>query len=139
MPEQQARIELKGLQKLLRNFGAAPGVVKRLATEGLEEASELVKNRLAGYTQTRPPKPPGSTYRRTFRLQRSIEKEVVTERFLARVGTDLYYAPYVIGKTQAAIHRGRWYTIETVAEEKAAPVGLIFSQKLAELAEELVD
>ena len=31
------------------------------------------------------------------------------------VGSEIKYAPYVIGKgTQAKVHRGRWYTLEGV-------------------------
>lgn len=77
------------------------------------EAATFIKT----YTQTAGPrKPEGSTYRRTFRLQRSSEKQITRNTFPVegRWEAKADYASRVIGLAaqQAPIHAGRWPILE---------------------------
>jgi len=80
-----------------------------------------------------PPKPEGSTYERTGTLGRSLGSgmeggqgagrpdiyEIThgSRMDKAEFGTNLSYAPHVIGKNQADVHEGRWWTLEKVARD----------------------
>jgi len=98
-----------------------------------QEMERTIKQALAhtqGSVPPYPAPPPGSSYVRTGTLGRTIglggradiyETRRVGAGYEARLGTRLDYAPYVIGpETQAAPHRGRWWTMRTVLE-KAMP------------------
>jgi len=76
-----------------------------------------------------PPPPPGSKYRRTMRLGQSITSLASTNPdSLSKVepmfggvrgiiGTNVSYAHFVIKEgEQAAVHQGRWWTLERVIE-----------------------
>lgn len=93
-----------------------------------------------------------SSYRRTYQLGRSLgvdEKggkisppDVYTVKeyqasgmMEAEFGTNLEYAPYVIGDyTQAWVHRGRWWTMRKVADRAVPKIRKIFQNMLDELA-----
>jgi len=85
--------------------------VERL-TERAEQATLITQ-----YTQAaQPTKPAGSTYIRTFKMQRSSERRI-THRPLPVEGSweaKTKYASSVIGlaQDQAPIHRGRWPPLE---------------------------
>ena len=112
-------LEVQGLDALIRRFGKSKPIVRQEAGDALEKGVVLLHRKLAGYTQNTPSKPPGSTYDRTFTLARTFTHKVERSKFLGRVGTNLHYGPYVMSKSgQAAIHRGRWYTVESVGKEQ---------------------
>ena len=72
-----------------------------------------------------PPKPAGSTYRRTNTLKHGWTEKVTGDRsgWLAVVGNRVKYAPYVQDATrQAEIHQGRWQTVQSVAKDKQAEI-----------------
>jgi len=80
-----------------------------------------------------PSKPPGSTYIRTFDLQRASKKQR-TRRVLPEISgiwsvdeSKVRYGDYVLGTRtqQAAIHRGRWKSktdVEKEAKNKAPQI-----------------
>jgi len=76
----------------------------------------------------RPKQPAGSTYRRTFTLQKSSKKKRARRRGTSVVGTwlsDSAIAPYnveVIGKRQKPIHAGRWKTDVELANETVGEI-----------------
>ena len=112
-------LEVQGLDALIRRFGTSNLVVREEAGDALEKGVALLHRKIAGYSQNTPSKPPGSTYDRTFTLARTFTHRVERSKFLGQVGTNLHYGPYVMSKSgQAAIHRGRWYTVESVGEEQ---------------------
>lgn len=86
---------------------------------------------LAYTADANPPRPPGSTYVRTFRLQSASKKERggrTLQNMSGRWSVDLSVARYgreVVGSRseQDPIHRGRWKSTEEVEEEllEAAP------------------
>jgi hypothetical protein len=52
-----------------------------------------------------------------------------------RFGTHLSYAQYVIGEgTQARVHRGRWYTMKTIAQKSAEKINRIWQKVGDQLA-----
>ena len=120
-------MEVQGLDALIRRFGKGNLIVRQEAGDALEKGVVLLHRKLAGYTQNTPPKPPGSMYVRTFTLARTFTHKVERSKFLGRVGTNLHYGPYVMSKSgQAAIHRGRWYTVESVGEEQTPVINGYF-------------
>ena len=53
----------------------------------------------------------------------------------ASFGSKLDYAPYVIGeREQAWMHKGRWWTIKTVAEKALPKLTRIFNQMAEQMA-----
>ena len=50
------------------------------------------------------------------------------------IGSNINYAPYVIGKDkQAKAHKGRWYTLEKVVENAKSGVNKIFRKNIRNL------
>ena len=100
------------------------GMDKILDTVELIQAHKYLSDAL-------PQRPSGSTYKRTFRLRRASRKQR-TGYSLDNIGGIWYvdegaadYAPEVIGPRaeQKPIHRGRWLSLEEIAEqaERLAP------------------
>jgi hypothetical protein len=105
-------VETKELENLLKGMPKEAMLASSEAVEaGMKAMAEF---QVESYTQNaRPPKPEGSLYIRTFRLQdsstRDIEKLTLREVIgLWRVG--IAYASFVVGKPgdQADVHEGRW-------------------------------
>jgi len=92
--------------------------------------------------QPYPAPPPDSTYRRTGTLGRTLgssesggesgkpqifEVKQMGHEVTGRFGTKLEYAPYVIGEgEQAEVHKGRWWTVKTIAEKAKAKIDRIW-------------
>lgn len=110
---------------------------------GIEATSEMIKESLEAavvqgtmdildaveqeqilsYTaNSNPEQPAGTLYKRTFRLQRSSKKRMVSASFPNIIGRWISdartasYTRYVIGRRnqQAPIHRDRWKSLEQV-------------------------
>ncbi len=86
-----------------------------------EQSLDITENaQILAYGQnSRPPKPAGSKYIRTFKLWASSKRRirnVSSAGFTAEWYTNLVYAPFVLGTVsqQAPFHRGRWKSIEAV-------------------------
>lgn len=95
------------------------------------EALEYLRQKMAAY----PPPPAGSTYVRTETLKNGWESYLVLagDR-LGLLENPTLYAPYVQGaETQAAVHRGRWQTIEQVAEDEAEAVIRFYDEYIQRL------
>lgn len=105
--------EMKGLEQSL--------------IKATEELLELTAQAQAtSYTaNANPSRPPGSEYRRTFSLQRASETRIISSRLPVISGVwranegKARYASSVIGSRadQAQVHRGRWKSLEEVAQE----------------------
>lgn len=93
----------------------------------VDKILDLVENsQIKSYTAGgNPARPSGSTYVRTFTLQRASEKERTGSKLPDISGVwranegKARYAPYVLGSRaeQAAVHRGRWKALEDVIAE----------------------
>lgn len=113
-----------------------PDLIQRMSRYPDRLKDEMEKTTRAALAHTQgsvpqyPPPPPGSSYVRTGTLGRSIglggradvyEVRPIGRGYEATLGTRLSYAPQVIGDgTQERPHRGRWWTVKTIAE-KARP------------------
>lgn len=93
----------------------------------------IEQGQILAYTGSgNPPLPAGSDYQRTFTLQ-SASRTERTGEFSGRWYVDEGIAPYgqeVLGPQadQAAIHRGRWKTVEDVERETAAAAERIIQE-----------
>lgn len=118
--------DVKRLERIPGQTGAATVRMVARLLNNVEEAT-LIRQ----YTQTsKPAKPSGSTYIRTFRMQRSSKKTMLRASGPVIEGqweAKTKYASYVIGPAaeQAAIHSGRWPVLELAvnnANQQAAPI-----------------
>ena len=115
-----------------------PQRMQRYPRELEREMERTMKQSLAHVQGSVPPYPPASSdssYIRTGTLGRTIglggraeiyEVKRVGGGYEARLGTNLSYAPFVIGEDQAGQHKGRWWTMKTVAEKARPGVERLF-------------
>ncbi len=118
--------------------------IENVLNESVNETLDVIegKHDLAGgqigvYTQTsKPNKPVGSDYRRTFRLKRSSKRRRPNQ-FSGEWYTDgsAPYDEFVIGPKvqQADIHQNRWTPLEEIEELAAQALPQIINEKLEEL------
>ena len=135
-------IEIRGLDAIVHRLNA--GTVQKFANEALGKSTVAVHTRLSEYTQTYPRGtgrvPP---YIRTFTLKESIQFSVTPLGAAGtsgegRIYTALDYAPAVIGhESQMAIHMGRWWTEQSVAEEMLPTVIGYFSEAMDKAGQEI--
>ena len=112
-----------------------PDLIPRMQRYPDRLKSEMEKTTTAALAHTQgsvpqyPAARPSSSYVRTGTLGRSIglggradiyEVRAIGSGYEGKLGTNLSYAPYVISEDQAAVHRGRWWTVATILE-KAKP------------------
>ena len=102
------QVIIRGDQEIIARLDVA--AVGQVVDTSLREASLRMAGELARY----PSPPSGSTYRRTGTLGREW---MTTNAFLRHVvGNNVRYATYVQGPEQAWMHRGRWRTVDEVAQ-----------------------
>lgn len=108
-------IRVQGLDEIVKRFGTADKIVKREVARALTFSAEDIVFSIRNY----PPKPPGSSYKRTLMLAKKTVFKVYKQAMRAVIGNNVSYAPDVIGDgTQAPVHRGRWKTISQHAAAK---------------------
>lgn len=82
-----------------------------------------------------PPAPPkNSRYKRTGTLVRSLtygQPYGIGRQSAIKYGTAVRYAPQVIGKKQAAIHKGRWVLLKDLLVRSASLLAQRFSDVVA--------
>lgn len=92
--------------------------------------------RIREYTQnSKPAKPEGSTYIRTFNLQKSARRRITKRKLPGVEGewkAEIRYASYVIGlaSQQAEIHKGRWNFLEQAINNVNLEVGNDFDKEM---------
>jgi hypothetical protein len=127
-------VEIRGLDELRREIERLITDMPEILEPGVERALSLLYGRLRQYP------PPRGNYQRTFRLQDSWSAEtVLSGDVLGFVRSDSAVAPhnrYVQSRaSQAWMHRGRWQTVEDVAEkERQAVIDILASALAAHLA-----
>lgn len=142
-------IEVKGLDELIARMQAYPDKLKAAVKVALD--SSLLA--LWGAVPPYPPAPNSSGYVRTGTLGRSlgssdgggmassapsiyVVKPMGDANYEAHFGTNLSYAPYVIGdNTQAWMHKGRWWIISDIAAAAKEKIQAIFGQLEGALVE----
>ncbi len=141
------KITVTGLDAIIKRMRAFPGRLRKSMQTTMEAALLAVQGSVPPY----PAPPASSTYRRTGTLGRSLgvtmrgrrsgQASIYQVRTMGSgqiegvFGTNLKYAPHVIGDgTQAPVHRGRWWTIKTVAKNASKKVVDLFAAMADELA-----
>ena len=139
-------IEIRGLDEIIKRMKAYPQKLTDSVRVTMTAALLALWENVPPYA----PEPEDSTYVRTGTLGRTLgsgmeggqagQPDVFYVREMgseweAHFGTNLEYAPYVIGDdTQAAVHQGRWWTIRTVAEKASAKIDSLFETLVNKLA-----
>ena len=122
----------------VKQFAQMPDKIEaaavRMTERLLDRLEELTFIRT--YTQNaKPRKPEGSSYIRTFRLQRSSKKEVTRKTFPVEGQWEarVEYASRVIGLAvqQAPIHAGRWPILEGAINNVNFIAPRVFNEELA--------
>ena len=122
----------------VKQFARTPDKIEaaavRMTGRLLDKLEELTFIRT--YTQNaKPRKPEGSSYIRTFRLQRSSKKQITRKTFPVegRWEAKTDYASRVIGLAvqQAAIHAGRWPILEGAINNVNFIAPKVFDEEIA--------
>ena len=108
--------------------------------DAMDESLTYIQTRVPEY----PNEPPGSMYVRTLTLGRSIGlgggrsdvkdiKRLGQGKYEGRFGTNLYYAPYVIGTGEGggkkqARHMSHWWTMDEIKERAEPGIKKIFEE-----------
>jgi hypothetical protein len=136
------RIEVEGLDPILQRMQQFPQKLKSAMFRTLSSSIIALQGAIKPY----PPKPADSTYKRTEILGKSLGSgyqggrvgavdkttgiATVEQRHryqVATFGTRVQYAKYVIGEgTQAAVHKGRWWTLVAVAKSARPNIEKLF-------------
>lgn len=129
------RIDIEGLDALSKKFSTAPKTLQREEKKAMVASLDVLQEKTPGYPPQRENQK--TPYRRTGTLARSLgisqsggksgKPSIYTitanqSGVEGRYGTNLSYAPYVIGppdapkgERQAWMHKGWWWTIDFVA------------------------
>lgn len=123
-----AHVTLEGLEWLLALLDTL-GKPERFMDEPTRQALGMIAERARTY----PGEPAGSRYERTFNLQDSWEPiYTLSGGELGRVRSGgLNYNRYVMdAEYQAAIHAGRWTTVQEIAAELENPIAELYEKAL---------
>lgn len=123
------KIVIEGLEEIRAKLRQYPQQYERAAQKTMDASLLTIQGSVPGY-----PSPPASSdYIRTGTLGRTLgsgggRAEVYEVRsggggyIEGEIGTNLEYAPYVIGEnTQAWMHQGRWWTFDGTVLKSAVP------------------
>ena len=141
-------ITVKGLDELLAKMRAFPDKLNAAIKSKMDDALLVLWENVPAY----PPEPEDSSYTRTGTLGRTLGSsegggkggaypdiyEVhplgSASGYEGRFGTNLDYAPSVVDpEEQAAVHRGRWWTMTTIAEKAHDKIVAVFQGLADEL------
>lgn len=118
--------------EVTRTLDRAPAQVDHAMRGGMEDATSYLLTIVKRYPSQRN----GSTYVRTNTLMRSWSRRIEGAGLSMRgiVGSSAAIAPYnqfVMNRdVQAAVHRGRWSTVQDVVELNRAQVAQFFATRL---------
>lgn len=137
----QIDYQIKGLDELNKKLKHLQGKeIKDALHKTTDKAVKYVHSQVPEY----PPEPPNSTYTRTMKLGQTINTAV------KEVGSEIYgviasprnYSPWVISSEyipevgagpQAAVHKGRWWTLQDVVKKSLAEVKRFYDKMLEDL------
>ena len=107
-----ARIEIKGMDKLLKKVGDLEKMDGIKAV--IKLAGETIENEMKMY----PPERFGSTYTRTGSLRKQWNTQTRDKGFTVIVGNAIKYGPFVQSHAeQAWMHKGFWHTDKSVLDK----------------------
>ena len=139
--------EVKGLRELIASMTAYPAELVKTMSVGMSASLNIFWENVPPY----PPARPESTYDRTGTLGKSLGSDqqggatgqpsvyrihqLGGGNFEGTFGTNLDYAPYVIGDTtQAEVHKGVWWQMQNVAARSTEKITRLWNdigEKLA--------
>ena len=138
--------KVEGLDELRARFKQWPGKFSARLGLTMRASLDVLRENVPAY----PARPDKSKYVRTGTLGRTLGAGIQGEPagtpdiyqvvnrtgyHEASFGSKLDYAPYVIGeREQAWMHKGRWWTIKTVAEKALPKLTRIFNQMAEQMA-----
>ena len=131
MAEVTLTIDSRAVHQMLDR---APHRINLAMRFGMEDATTL----LFALARRYPPQRAGSTYVRTFSLMRSWGRQIIGSGLSMRgvvssSSSTVPYNRYVMSRAdQASIHRGRWATVEDIAERSQRVIGRMFDARLHE-------
>ncbi len=131
-------IEIKGLDELIRRMQAYPDKLKQMTKLTMDAAMLALWENVPPY----PPPPDDSTYVRTGTLGRTLgsseagskgsnapdiyEVKPMGSGYEGRFGTNLEYAPFVIGDETQSRRMSHWWKIGSIATRAAGKIESIF-------------
>lgn len=131
------KIVVEGLEELQARFAEFPDQLHGLMGKALDDSLLAIWSSVPPY----PAPPEESGYTRTGQLGRSLgsgegggqeggkpDVYEVSGYESAEFGTNLEYAPFVIGDDQSWMHKGRWWILAEVAESAAGKIQEIFER-----------
>ena len=129
-------VEGQNLAPLLAALDAYPDIARPI----LEDASSAALLGLIPGLADYPPAPASSNYRRTGllgRLWTSARPEFapLSSGFEASIGTARPGGEFVQGELQAAVHQGRWPTVDEVIARRQADIEAYFEAALQRITE----
>ena len=129
------RLEVIGLDELREKYHEAPEVLDRAIQHTMWESLALLWQHVPPYPAK---KNPDQKYIRTGTLGRSIGTDMNGKQLstppsvytvkregqynVGTFGTNLEYAPFVIGDNQAQHHRGWWWVMKTIADRAVSKI-----------------
>jgi len=126
-------VEIRGLKELRAKLKRMDDSLQDEMRRTMIQATALVQRPAQQY----PAKRPESSYRRTGTLGKTITSEVksVGNDTVGTIGTDLVYAPWVIGHKvvggrgpQARIHQGTWKTLKAHLDARRGEIRELFKE-----------
>lgn len=128
MPASSGRaVNIVGLDLLIAKLTRIGYTLENGMGAPMRDSQEVLKTNTPPY----PPPPPGSTYVRTYKLRDSIHYSVqpLGSTVVMTMSVGVEYGPYVVGeKTQARIHKGRWWTVEKVVRDSRNDIVRVFEE-----------
>lgn len=140
-------IEIEGLAEAIQKYRGASRKLGLAMRETMRNSLNVLHEKVPPY----PPPPSDSTYRRTGTLGRSLGSRRgggraglpdiyrvtgSTKNIEGAFGTRLDYAPYVISDDdQAWMHKGRWWTMNTVADRARSKIKKLWNDLINKILE----
>jgi len=127
----RVKVDISGAKKLIQSGKTLFNSIKKLLGLGSASPTDVILRRLKEY----PPELPNQRYIRTDKLKNSWHIERVSDKAIGVV-SDSGIAPYnrevQDEDQQLEIHRGRWPTVQSVANVSGDEVLEFFSTRILE-------
>ncbi len=131
------RIQVEGVDELMH------GLERTMAAETRAEPMQRLEERVREQLETYPAPPPASTYERTGDLGRGwadglVETDALgTNQYADQISVSMHnaveYAEWVQDEEhQAAVHQGRWDTVQKVIADQTEPFLVDLAQTIEE-------
>jgi hypothetical protein len=141
----KAFIEVRGLDEIITRMQQYPQKLDSNVAATMWKAFDTIE--IPPY----PPETPDQTYIRTETLGRGLGsgfgggwekqmdimevKQLGPGDWTGTLGTKVPYAPYVVGEgTQAAVHQGRWWTLQGITRKAADKMSKVWQEMADKLA-----